>query len=251
MFYSIVNKGKKSLLLVDGGSGLNAERVRRVIDENGGAVEAWFLTHYHEDHIGAFNELWEQYKDQIGMVYVTPFDWDTFVEVQHDWDTPEAFSRFLEQTKDSANIKELFRGTELSIQNIRIKNFNAFDDIVRQYSTDWPNDCSLVLKFSFQKDSVLFLGDLSRAGIKLGEYLLNTYGAEELHADYVQGGHHGNWRMPISFYEAIHPKEFFFDGPEWLMTGEQYDAKDTEAWCKEKGIGTHDYRNAPVSFVLD
>jgi hypothetical protein len=127
--------------------------------------------------------------------------------------------------------------------------FSAFDEHVRELSSDWPNDSSLIMKFQFSQDSLLILGDLARGGIPLGKYLIETYGSR-LHADYVQAGHHGNWGQPISFYEAIQPKVLFQDAPEWLMTGEDYDAKDLKAWCDAQGIETHDFRDAPSSFIL-
>ena len=34
------------------------------------------------------------------------------------------------------------------------------------------------------------------------------------------------------------------------MTGEQYDAKDLKVWCKEKGITTYDFTQAPVTLEL-
>lgn len=34
------------------------------------------------------------------------------------------------------------------------------------------------------------------------------------------------------------------------MIGDYYDAKDLKAWCDEHGIETHDFRDAPTSFVL-
>ena len=51
--------------------------------------------------------------------------------------------------------------------------------------------------------------------------------------------------------EALNPSVIFLDGPEWLMTGEDYDAKDLLAWCAENGITTYDYRQAPVTLPLD
>lgn len=208
------------------------------------------MTHYHGDHIGAFNALWSDYRDRIETVYVNPLDWDTFESVAQDWDTPKAFSNFLEQTADADNIVTLYRDDTLEIDGIQVRVYNAFDEHVRELSTDWPNDSSLVMKFSFSEDTVLFMGDLSRGGIPLGQYLLDTYGADALHADYVQAGHHGNWGMPISFYEAIRPSVLFQDAPEKIMTGEKYDAKDLNAWCQANGIATYDYRQAPSSFIL-
>lgn len=250
LFYSLYNSGDGTLILVDSGNPENADTVREVIESHGAHVTAWFLTHYHLDHIGAFNELYEQYREQIDTIYVNPLDWESFEPVCRDWDTPEAFSGFLEKTKGAENIVTLYAGDELAIDGLNIRVFSSFDEHVRELSTDWPNDSSLVFKVSAQQESVLFLGDLSRKAVPLGQYILDTYGADQVRADYIQAGHHGNWGQPISFYEQLMPKVLFLDGPGWLMTGEEYDAKDLKAWCAEQGITTYDFRDAPVTLPL-
>lgn len=249
LFYSLYNPADGTLVLVDSGNPENADTVRQVIDSHGGHVTAWFLTHYHGDHIGAFNAVYEQYKDQIDVIYVNPLDWDTFEPIYHDWDTPEAFSGFLEMTKDAKNVVTLYAGNELGIDGLKIKVFSSFDEHVRELSTDWPNDSSIVFKVSAQEESVLFMGDLSRAAKPLGQYIIDTYGADEVHADYIQAGHHGNWGQPISFYEQLKPRVIFQDCPEWVF-GDTYDAKDLKAWCEENGIETFDYRDTPVTVIL-
>lgn len=251
LFYSLVNQANGTLILVDGGWAKNARTVRKVIDENGGKVKAWFLTHYHGDHIGAFNKLYGKYKDKIETVYVNPLDWDTFESVAMYWDTPEEFAAFLEQTAGADNVVRLHRGDDLDIDGIHIHVFSAFDDIVRDLAEDWPNNSSLVFKLSLARDSVLFLGDLTYTAEALCRHMLDTYGAEALHADYVQAGHHGNRGPSTDFYGAIHPRVMFLDGPEWLMTSENYTARDLLAWCAENGIKTYDYRQAPSSFTLE
>ena len=250
LFYSLYNSEDEILILVDSGNPENADTVRSVIDSHGGHVTAWFLTHYHGDHIGAFNAVYEKYKDQIDVIYVNPLDWKTFEPIYHDWDTPEAFSGFLDMTKGAENVVTLYTGDELEIDGLKIKVFSSFDEHVRELSTDWPNNSSIVFKMTAQKESVLFMGDLSRDAKQLGQYLIDTWGADELHADYIQAGHHGNWGQPIEFYAQLMPKGLFQDGPEWLMTGEAYDAKDLKAWCAENGIVTYDYTQAPVTLIL-
>ncbi len=249
MFYSLYDRTTGDLILIDGGWTGNAEQVRSVIDSLGGKVKAWFLTHYHGDHIGAFNTVYGEYKDRIDTVYVNPLDWETFEPIYKSWDMPEAFAAFLEATEGAENVVTLYAGDELEIDDLDIFVFSSFDEHVKELSTDWPNDSSIVFKISAGEDSVLFLGDLSAGGVKLGQYILDTYGAEEVSADYVQAGHHGNWGQPVSFYEQLKPKVIFQDGPEWLF-GDGYDAKDLKSWCEENGIQAFDYRNAPHSFVL-
>ncbi len=250
MCYSLVNQEDGTLILVDGGWHENADTVRSIINENGGKVKAWFLTHYHGDHIGAFNEVYDEYKDSIETIYVNPLDWETFESVAKYWDTPEEFASFLEQTADADNVVTLHRDDTFVIDAVEVYVYSSFDDKVKELANDWPNNSSLIFKMSFQENSVLFLGDLTHSATGLSQYMLDTYGADALHADYVQSGHHGHNGPLIDFYEAIHPNVLFLDGPEWLMTGESFNAKDLLAWCEENGIETYDYRQAPSSFEL-
>ena len=57
--------------------------------------------------------------------------------------------------------------------------------------------------------------------------------------------------LNFEFYEAVNLSVLFLDGPEWLMTGKNYNAKETLAWCQEHGIRTYDYRQAPTTLLLD
>lgn len=136
LFYSIVNQRTGTLILVDGGNPENAEQVRQVIENNGGKVDHWFLTHYHGDHISAFNALYPEYHDRIGTVYVNPLDWETFEPVAKYWDTPEAFSKFLEQTADAENVITLYRDDTFEIDGINVRVFSSFDDIVKELAPD-------------------------------------------------------------------------------------------------------------------
>ena len=84
----------------------------------------------------------------------------------------------------------------------------------------------------------------------LCDYLMNTYTGEELHAEYVQLGHHGNNSFPTYFYDYVNPEIALFDSPEWLMTGENYTAKDLKQYFLDKNITCYDYVTAPNSFIF-
>ena len=248
MFYSLSRNDR--LILIDGGYQANAEYIRSVIEENGGYVDCWFLTHYHDDHCDAFNALWPEYQDRIGTVYVTPLTWEAFEPYCRDWDSPHTFRTFLEQTEGNGKIVPLQRGEELRLDGLKVSVFNAWDDEILQYTNDVANNCSLVFKIETGKTSVLFLGDLSSG--ELADRILEQFGTEKMKADYIQAGHHGWAPSLIPFYKALQPKEMFLDAGEYYLTSEEYaDAHGVLVrWCEENGIPIHDYRGVPYSLIM-
>jgi hypothetical protein len=101
MFYTIRNVAEDILILVDGGYGEDSEMVRQIILGNGGNVSAWILTHYHADHIGAFNVLYPEMKESIDSVYITPMDQDLYYERARSYDRPEVYQEFLDITQNA------------------------------------------------------------------------------------------------------------------------------------------------------
>ena len=250
MFYTFYNPYNGTLIVIDGGWSGNADQVRNVILGYGGVVDAWIVTHYHEDHCGAFNEI---YGDPQGIeirdVYVSSLDKDVFDEVKNDWDTPETFERFLTQTKGDKRIHYPERGDEISVgrddeAKLDIKFFNTYDDFLVEMvkGQDYPNNCSLVFTVSGVNDKMLFMGDFYNP--EMGEYWIDTYGTE-MYAKYLQAPYHGNSIMPDTFYEKQGAITIFFDAPESLMRNEDLRAKDLKAWCDANGVETYDYRTAP------
>ena len=60
----------ETVMVVDGGFPHEAEHLHRVLRELGGKVDAWFLTHAHDDHISALFTMLEQYPDiRVDKVY--------------------------------------------------------------------------------------------------------------------------------------------------------------------------------------
>ena len=56
MFYTIKGSNGK-LIVIDGGWDYDAKRVRDTIKKLGGKVNLWIITHPHPDHVGAFNQI--------------------------------------------------------------------------------------------------------------------------------------------------------------------------------------------------
>ena len=242
VFYTLYNQKTDSLIVVDGGWKENASQVRKVINAYGGKVDAWFITHYDNDHVDAFNEIYVDPNGiQIDKIYVTPLDYEYYMSTLREWDTPASFQTFREITGEASNVVALKRGQKEDICGLELKVFNAYDEKVRQANeivNDVPNIASLVFKLSGENNSVLFCGDCH--GKTMSDLLSQEFG-EELNSDYVQLGHHGNSSFPEDFYEAMNLKVALFDAPEWLMNGDKYSAADLKIFFKKRDVETLDY----------
>ncbi|MBQ3773273.1 MAG: hypothetical protein II833_02670, partial [Pseudobutyrivibrio sp.] len=112
-----------------------------------------------------------------------------------------------------------------------------------------PNNVSLVFKMETEERSVLICADAHSK--YLAEYLVDTYG-EDLKADILQCGHHGNNSMPedTGFYETVAPEAAIFDTPDKIMTSPNYTAGALAAYLQQMGSRIIWYKSAPNVFGL-
>lgn len=247
--YTMYNQNDGTLLVIDGGHESNEKALRDTIEDYGGQVDAWILTHYHMDHIDAFNAIYEDLQDiEIKNIYVSPFDSETFYSVAQEWDDIDSYNKFFELTADATNVKEVQRNDVLEFSdNLKITFLNTFDDVVLDCREDMPNNCSLVLKMETDNRSILMCADCHSE--YMAEYLVDTYG-DELKADILQCGHHGNNSMPTEtgFYEAVNPSISIFDMPDNMITDPNLTAGTLAAYLQELGSRIVWYKSAPNVF---
>lgn len=91
--------------------------------------------------------------------------------------------------------------------------YNSYSNKARGENTNAANDGSLMFELSANKQSMLFCGDV---GWGMSDKLVEQWG-ENLSADYIQMGHHGNGGLLEDFYRTVNPEVAFFDAPDWLM----------------------------------
>ena len=248
LFYTLTNRKTGTLIIVDGGWAADEEQVRRVIHDHGGVVDAWFLTHYHIDHIEAFNKI---YKDpqgiEIRQAYLSDPDPDILVSTFKGWDNPEIFAEFQEIAQTADNLNYLYRGDKLDIDGLRVKVFNAYSEDLPGKTNDLSNDLSLVLRFSAEKDSLLICADAR--GETIAKEMIDEFG-DELHSTYLQLGHHGNYGLPDFFYDTVQAETAIFDSPGWLMNSEEHGCKRLHEYLEAKGLRLFDFSTAPNGFIL-
>ncbi|MDO4633833.1 MAG: MBL fold metallo-hydrolase [Eubacteriales bacterium] len=248
-FYLIRNQGE--LMVIDGGWAANAEKVRSVIKKYGNHVSAWILTHPHPDHMGAFNEIWQNPGNiQIDEVYTIDMDGELYHELAREWDEIDVYDNFVKITEGDPRIHFLYTGDELTLCGLQMKVLHAYSEKTAEISKDLANDGSMMFKLTNQEESMLFCADV---GSRMSSSILKEY-KKELKCDYIQMGHHGNGGLNKKFYKKTKPKAAFFDAPEWLMHPEDpestYTTPENAALMESLGAKIYDYSTAPNQITL-
>lgn len=255
MFYTI-QSDTDELIVVDGGLKTEEEDVKVIIKNLGGRVDDWIITHPHADHIGAFNEIYEDPDGiKIENIYTIDMDYEKYQKKAKEWDEFNVYEQFLDITKSADNITYLEQGDELELEGLHMTVLNAYGDYVDPMTEDLANDGSLMFKLEGDEESMLFCADV---GVGMSNLILEKYGSI-LKSDYLQVGHHGYGGLSDEFYRKVSPEAAFFDAPDWLMnnispsTGEPaaYDNPENVKLLEGMGASIHSFATAPNSIVLD
>lgn len=246
MFYTLTDT-KGHVIVIDGGWRDDADFVKKELKKLGNHVDAWFVTHPHRDHAGAFYEIYKKPGklkiDRVYMVDMAPVD---LCLSNAPWDEVEVYEKILEL--EIPQLTYVHAGDELEVAGLDFEIFNAYDDYVDELSDDLLNDGSMLFKVTGKTQSMLFCSDVGKS---MSDYLLEKYG-DRLKADYLQMGHHGNGGLKKDFYESIGAKAAFFDSPRWLMedTSGRYQTMKNITIMAEQGAGIYSFATSPNQFVL-
>ena len=244
MIYTIEDEDGH-LILVDGGWDPDKEQVLDIIQKHNNHVDAWIITHPDADHVfgnpGAENIT-------VDTVYFPDVDHDTYAAEANWWDGFGDYETFIRITQDWDNVVEVKAGDHYDILNLKFDFFNSYSN--RIDGTDAINDGSLLFKVSGKSRSMLFCADV---GVGMSEKLIEQWG-DELKADYIQMGHHGNGGLNEEFYRLVNPKIAFFDAPEWLFHPADgtatYDTEIKAAIMESMGATIYYYATAPNKVTL-
>ena len=248
MFGALLLCGEKTVV-IDGGLEEDASQLLEAVMRAGGKVDAWFFTHPHHDHLGAFMALAKKNAFPVSRIYHHFPDRQTLrlcpahkahggIERQM-WE--DVWDLFEGEYKEKTQV--LFPGDEYSFDEAVIRVLRVMDP---SYDTkkNFVNNSSAVFRLSTPRTRVLLLGDL---GVQGGKDLMASLPAEELFADYTQMAHHGQKGVDRDFYAYIKPRRCIWPTPAriWDNVGEggpgtgKWDTLQTRAWIEEMGVTEH------------
>ena len=241
MSYVIKTKDGK-IIVIDGGTNHDASYLLDYIGNlTGGkvSINAWILTHIHNDHVGAIMECYRNHSDKftVDAVYYNfpPAELVDTCEGEHGQ------SDFFNFTHHFADITHTLKENDtLDFGEIKFKVLYTADFTI---TTNFINNTSTVLKMFADGQTMIFLGDL---GIEGGNLLLEWH-YDETQSDFVEMAHHGQNGVTFDVYKAINPKVCFWDTPLWLWNndaGKGYNTHNwqtviVQGWMNELGVKHH------------
>ncbi len=246
MFYTIKDT-YGHLIVIDGGWTEDADMVRKIINSNGGHVDAWFLTHPHADHIGAFCAIYENPRNiSIDKVYAVKMASPRLCLANAPWDNVDAYQKF--RSMNIRQLKYVHSGNKFKIKSLKVEILSAYEKKIDIISSDLLNDGSMMFKVYGKNESMLFCADV---GKRPSDYLKNKYG-KKLKSDYIQMGHHGNGGLKKNFYKLVKPNIAFFDAPAWLMQNWNgtYTTPENKKYMKSLGSSVVSFATAPNTIIL-
>lgn len=220
----IMKTKNNDVIVIDGGTVEDTENLKTHIEKLGGTVNYWFITHVHDDHAGAFTEIYKDENINIENIYISLNDKEWYEKYDP---TRADFGKKLIDIINSEGTSEKVHKPELNekfnIDNIEVEILGIRNPEIIENA---GNEQSMVIKFKTLKSSLLILGD---TGIKSSEKLLNTQ-KEKLDCDVVQMAHHGQNGATKELYETISPKICLWPTPEWLWNNDPGTGYNTGIW---------------------
>ena len=240
---NIITTADGKVIAVDGGHRQDAcyfiNFLKEITGQEKPTIDAWFLTHAHDDHFDCFFEVIENHFDEveIGKIYFnipSPQFFDN--APRRDGDSVRTSAKFYELLPGFADkIVIVFGGDKYEIGEAKIDILYTPDyDIVANVG----NNSSIVFRVELGGKVILMLAD---AGVESGNKLLAKYkGTGVLKADICQMAHHGQQGVTKEFYAEVSPEVCIWCAPKWLW--------DNDAG---KGFNTHCFQTVTVRQWMD
>ena len=242
---SVVVENKNSeLVIFDGGRIADAEFLVNFINEKGGVVDYWFITHIHDDHLGALYEICDKFYYDIKIKNICynfpPFNW-FYERVGNDAGSMLVFEDGVEKYKNYHNEEKsdfkvnvyysIQKNDLFEIDDIKIKIMNnkyLIDD-------DCINNSSVVYKVYIEDKTMIVLGDLAYEGsIAFEKEYQNNI---ELKTDIVVMSHHGQSGADKSLYEKISPAYALWPTTDKIYnnSNDKYKTNEVKKWMEDIG----------------
>lgn len=213
MFY-LLSDG--TFLVFDGGHNASDadnlyQHLRKIASENGIAevrVSAWIITHFHGDHVGAFEPFLSKYSSMVKIdraVFGATSSEQGSAATEGDSMVTKATSA-LKTYQPDCRVVRLHTGQLLTLGDMTMEVLYTPSDLSQGGLKDY-NDASMVVRLKVGEKTILMTGDAATATWNL---LVKKYGSY-LKSDFLQVPHHGAaGGGTTAAYDLIDPDVLFW-----------------------------------------
>ncbi len=245
MFGCVIQTSAKTIVIDGGTPGDGGQMAEFLKEKANSQVDAWFFTHPHHDHMGAFLTVCKEYPEiEIGKVLCDFPSVDMLKEYGMRAEFEMTLWQEFESLKNSRFADRFCRvkkGDIFEFDDIKINVLRVFNDKITE---NFVNNSSVVYRIDSPDKRVLILGDL---GVEAGNEVMKNCSAESLYAHYTQLAHHGQNGVSKEFYRYIKPVRCLWAAPEWLWNNDAGKGFDTgpfatvrtREWMEELGVKEH------------
>ena len=239
MLSAILETKNGSLIVIDGGTEADAPYLMQKIQEKGGHVSAWLITHPHSDHVGAITKLLNDGAPIAidGIYYnLTSIEWYQTHE-SYRADMVAQFAGALGRVSPEKLHGNVKSGDQIQVDDVTITVLNSPYLI----ETNSINNSSVAYSLAVNGKHIVFLGDM---GEEAGQRLMQEYQGRTIECDIVQMAHHGQFGVSREVYEALSPDICLWPTPNWLWNndiGNGYNSGPwttltTRSWMDQLGV---------------
>ena len=234
----IITTDDGKVIVIDGGHKTETdyfiEYLKAATGEKKPHIDAWFLSHAHDDHCEVFLEVVENRSDELTFdrVYAN-FPEASFYDGYDEWAVTVItdYNRLMPAFKEKA--AQLKEGDVFNIGSAKFTVFYTFNP-------EWKNcnEGSTIMRMDLGGVSVIFTGD---AGVNAGNYVVEKYaGSGVLDCNICKMAHHGQDGVDRNFYEAVSPDVCLWPTPSWVWDNRNGNLKTLEVrgWIEELGVKT-------------
>lgn len=237
----IIKTDNDKVIVIDGGTTEDTDNLINYINELGGKVDYWFITHAHDDHAGAFSDVVTNTNIEIESVCISlnSADWYNENEAERS-DFSLGLINIIEKSRvsDSVIVPQINDVIEIDNINVEILKINSPEVLENA-----GNEQSMVFSLSTDETSILFLGDTAAVG---SNWLIENQ-KDKLKCDIVQMSHHGQDGATKELYKIIEPEICLWPTPEWLWNNDNgggynsgnWKTLETREWMNELGVKKH------------
>ncbi len=239
----LTDKGK--VVVMDGGRYQEDFYLRGFLAALGNEVEAWFVSHPHDDHMGALTKILENPKGlKIKKLYHSLFS-ESLIDCEKPYND---YARRFYAAVDSVEKLGQLQVEDLTEPGFTGKidgmNFKVLGVTNEEFRTNPYNNSSMIVRVWDKDKSIVFLGD---AGAECGDKVLESEFRPDLDCDYLQVSHHGQAGCSEKFYKTVKFKACLWPTGTWVWTNDfgagpgtgTLKTAETRRWMDEIGIKEH------------